>query len=88
MKQFTVKRAVEAWNWLHNNEHHIVGVEHYEPYDPDKKAKAVYFQNHHMKMRVPQELVEEVMDNIKSNTRKFDTRMYMLKPAAKRKIGV
>lgn len=84
MKQRTAKRAVEAWHWLHNNPHHIVGTEFND--DSEQSTKAVFFQNHHDKLRVPAALLPEVMAGIKPNTRAFDTRMYMLRPAARRAV--
>lgn len=84
MKQVTVKSALEAWKWIHNNGHYEVGLE----YKTDKNGLdtneilAVFFRNHQEKMRVPAKLREEVFSQIQPNTRKFDTRMYALKPTA------
>ncbi len=86
MKQRTVKRAIEAWNWIHNNDHHIVGTE----WHPTKIGKDglparshLYLQNYHERLRVPEALVDEVWNQIEPNKRKFDSRMYALKRKAK-----
>jgi len=80
--QHTVKRAVEAWHWILNNEHHFVGTE----FRKDGTTLAVFMKNYHHKMRIPEKLIREVMSGIRANTRPFDSRMYMLTPEAKRKV--
>lgn len=91
MTQITVGRAVEAWNWIYNNSHEEVGTV-YHPRKCDGEGRPlrthVYFKNYHDTMRVPDALLDEVMAGLRPNTRKFDTRMYALKPNARRAIGV
>lgn len=91
MKQRTVKRAVEALNWLHNNPHHIAGKD-FHPTKRDENGRKVvthfYYQNYHERMRVPVALAAEVAKYIRPNTRKFDTRMFALTAAGKREICV
>jgi hypothetical protein len=82
VKQQTAKRAVEAWHWLHNNAHHHVGTD----FRPDGTTRAVWFKNHHEMMRVPETLLDEVFAGLTPNKRAFDTRMYALTSAAKRKV--
>ena len=82
MTQRTAKRAVEALYWLHNNEHHEVGTDWNGDY-----LTHVWFRNHFDKLRVPADLAAEMWKHVKLNTRKFDTRMYALKPSGKRLIG-
>jgi hypothetical protein len=91
MKQRTVKTAVEALTWLHNNPHHIAGVE-WSPRLPvsehnEKNWSHAYYANYHEKIRIPAALCKEVHKHIKSNTRPFDTRMYMLTRSGKALIG-
>lgn len=86
VKQYTVKRAVEAWNWIHNNEHHIVGTDYSKTRlddDGHPLRIAMYFQNYHEKMRVPERLCSEVFAQIRPNKRKFDSRMFALRPKAR-----
>ena len=84
MKQFTVKRAVEAWKWIHNNAHHEAGYE-YHPITTE--LTHVFFRNHHEKMRVPAQLYrDEVSKGVTPNKRAFDTRMFALTRAAKMQV--
>jgi len=88
--QITVKRAVEAWNWIHNNAHEEVGTEyHARKCDSDGAPLRthVYFKNYHDIMRVPESLVDEVMTGVRTNRRKFDTRMFALTAKARERIG-
>lgn len=91
MKQITVKRAIEALNWIHNNAHEEVGTV-YHPHKMDENGfplkTHMYFRNHFETMRVPQELCAEVFSMIRPNRRKFDTRMFALRRAARLRIGV
>lgn len=90
MKQLTVKRAVEAWYWIANNEHFEVGTEYSKNRKDDEGRPAVvaiFFRNHHEKMRVPDSLRREVFAGIKPNRRAFDTRMFSLTKAAKLRIA-
>lgn len=86
MKQRTVKRAVEALYWLHNNEHHIAGVENADRVDGKMVFSHAYYQNYHEKLRVPYALCEEVHKYIRPNKRKFDTRMYALTKAGRQLV--
>lgn len=87
MKQITVKRAVEALHWLHNNEHHIVGTENSKiGADGKLTFSHVYYQNYHEKLRVPYALCQEVGKYIRPNKRKFDTRMYALTPKGRQLV--
>lgn len=81
-KQVTVKRAVEAWHWIANNPHHIVGTE----YNSKGDVTHIFFKNYFDTMRVPTKLLKEFWSGVKTNTRKFDTRMYALKPNARHSV--
>lgn len=87
MKQITVKTAVEALTWLHNNPHHIAGVEWSPRLHPSehtiKNWSHQYYVNHHEKIRIPADIYPNVAKYIRPNTRKFDTRMYMLTRSGK-----
>lgn len=83
MKQITIKRAVEALYWIHNNAHHEVGTD-YHPVTGE--ATHIYYRNYHEKMRVPMALTAEVGKFIRPNKRKFDTRMFALTQAGKMRV--
>lgn len=86
MKQITVKRAVEALYWLHNNAHFEAGAE-FHPTKVDDKGRPLathmFYRNNFEKLRVPAALMTEVSKYIRPNTRPFDTRMFALTRAGK-----
>lgn len=75
MAQRTVKRAVEALYWLHNNAHHEAGWE--------EGGKHFFYRNYHDKLRVPAALMPEVSKYVRPNKRAFDTRMFALTRAGR-----
>ena len=91
MKQRTVKTAVEALTWLHNNEHQFAGYE-WPRSMPEREQtmenwSRFFYANHHEKIRVPAALLVEVIKYTRPNMRKFFTRPYMLTRAGKALIG-
>lgn len=81
MTQITVSTAVEAFKWIDQNAHHIVGTE-WHPTKRDEKGRQVrthiFLKNYHDTLRIPERVVSEVFAGIRPNKRAFDTRMYAL----------
>ena len=80
MAQRTAKTIVEVLTWLHENDHHEVGVE-------QPKETHAYYKNYHDILRVPIPLIVQCQPYFRPNRRKFDTRMFALTAAGRRLIG-
>lgn len=78
MKQTTAKTIEQALDWIDKNHHHEIGTE----FNKHGGKTHIFYKNYHEKLRVPIALFM-VFKYIKPNTRKFDTRMFMLTPAGK-----